>query len=50
MACIVSESRCGTSGREGLFEGVVQTWVAVSVGPFVPETIGLTEGGVLLAL
>ena len=46
MACVVSESRCGTLGRACL-RASSSTREAVSVGPLVPETIGLTEGGVL---
>ena len=46
MAWVVSESKCGTSGRACL-RASSSTWEAVSVGPPVPETIGLTEGGVL---
>ena len=37
MACEVSESRCGTSGRACL-RALSRTWEAVSVGPLVPET------------
>ena len=37
MACVVSESSCGVSGRACL-RASSSTWKAVSVGLLVPET------------
>ena len=44
MACVVSESRCGMSGRACL-RASSSTWEAVSVGPLVPETWSRREWG-----